>query len=63
MRILLSKFIIFTLIINSPGPKIAIFQNMGTMDETYIDIEINKTHNVKISQTKHVNKVETCVEY
>ena len=48
---------------NSPGPKIAIFQNMGTMDETYIDIEINKTHNVKISQTKHVNKVETCVEY
>ena len=47
-----------TIHIFSPGPKIAIFQSMGTMDETYVDIEINKTHDVSISQTKHVDKVE-----
>ena len=38
------------------GPKLAIFQNMGSMDETYIDIEIDRTHDVVIRQTKHVDK-------
>ena len=65
-----SKIFLFFMMINSktihifsPGPKIAIFQSMGTMDETYVDIEINKTHDVSISQTKHVDKVEQISRY
>ena len=46
----------------SPGPQLVIFQNMGSMDVTYVDIEIDKIHDVSIRQTKHVNKVDTIVK-